>query len=114
MNKDESIVIGGKTDEFKDLNRKLIYEGTEEKAVKICKHLKENCPLNEGWVAFGLLLEKILVHDKARVKDISAELYKIATEQRALVELYDFIMLQHVMKYMAGKSGKDFLDAVEK
>lgn len=96
-----------------DFQRDLIFDGVEEKAINICKYLRKNSRIQEGWVAFGLLLQKVLSHDEAKVKDLTDELYKIVESNRGLVEENDLLVLQEAMKYIAGRASEEFKKAVE-
>lgn len=92
----------------KDIIRKIIFEGVEEKAIEICKELcKKEYSLSDSWSGFGLYLHKARLDNPEKPTKLAERLEEILDGQRE--ETYRVgIILQIVMKFLAGEATDDF------
>lgn len=98
----------------KEIIRKIIFDGAEEKAIEICKELcKKEYNINDTWSGFGLYLHKACVTDAEKSTKLSEKLENILDTQNE--QTYHVgIVLQEVMKFLAGTATKDFKKKVNK
>lgn len=100
----------------KDMIRKMIFDGTEEKAIELCREI---CRYNiyDGMCGFGLYLSE------ARRAENPGKARKLADQlSKSLTLMFDgnkeetnhvWIVLQEVLKFLAGTAPDDFKKKVK-
>lgn len=109
---DEAMIFAGRSKEFKALNLKINIDGTEEKAIRLCKELRKN-KLSDGWAAFAMFTVANVKHSAENAKKIVKDLQKIMDDKRGITEMNDWITLQYAMRYISGAASEEFKDKVE-
>ena len=90
--------------------KKLIFDGTEDDAIKICKVIKEY-GIYEGFAGFGRYLTHARGGKPKIEKEIMDNLIKVLNGQKEETH-HVWIVLQAVMLWMAGQAPQEFKDKV--
>lgn len=96
-----------------DLMKEMIFGGTKEKAVEICKELcNKEYDSYDSWSGFGLYLHKARVTNPEKSTKLAEKLEKLLDGQSEETH-HVWIVLQEVMKFLAGTASEDFKKKVK-
>ncbi|MDF2736149.1 MAG: hypothetical protein K0S93_5 [Nitrososphaeraceae archaeon] len=105
--KDKDIFI---TDD-KELVREYIFGGTKEKAIEMCKLISQY-NIYDGFSGFGLYLYEARKDNPKIAQEVADKLTKLLDGQKEETH-HVWIVLQEVMKWMAGEASEEFKQKVE-
>ena len=97
----------------KDIIRKMIFEGTEETAIEMCKEIsKDEYGLYDGFSGFGLYLHKARLENPEKATKLAKRLKQMLDGKKEETH-HVWIVLQLVMTWLAGQASDDFKNKVK-